>query len=746
MAAKEGTHMNDEKQKKRLFGRKKEQPAADAAMPPLDTDDDIPDRGGNGAVWVTVLCVVVAVALLISSLPSGAISGTSVQSRILTAQPEQKQISTVLLGAGTLTPPEGEDLEVPKALELKARYVENGDTVHAGDPIVKVDKVAVNAAIAELQGLMENLDAAIAKVTTNSPSTTVKATASGRVKKIYAQKNVAVADTMYDTGALVLLSLDGTMAVDIPAQDLALRQKVTVRLSDGKELDGQVETISDGLATVTCSDEKAPYEDVVSVLDDGGKVFGTGKLYIHSMLRVTGAYGTVSYISVRENQKVSNGTTLVTLKDTGHTAEYQKLLNRRQELEEHMEKLQRLAKDGILRADTDGVVSGLDTTVDYVSPAALENRTRSQASPGYIALDRILMDEVVEAPDTNTEGSGSSQEDPDPSEPSAPSEPATEPTDPVDPTDPSEDGNKETATYVVGLVVSNTGDTIYYIPQQTIEASQDVAETMNLASMVAPDVSQTPSALTDGGQTVLMSNGMSWSSSSFGAVAQGDAILIGTGLIVHQRALDISSLIPSMDFDMSALAGLSGMTSGALAGAAQKKAPAYETYDTTCTVAATVTENKELTVDITVDELDILSLDVGMAADITLDALPGQRFQGTITKINTYGVNSGGNTKYTVTVKLDRAEKMLTGMSASVGITTATSESVPTLPAAAIQSQGGKSWVYTAYDEKTDTLSGLTQVELGRSDGENVEILSGLDSGASCYYRYADEIEYRFVG
>ena len=737
--------MNDEKQKKHLFGRKKEQP--DNSMPPLDTDDDIPDRGGSGAVWVTVLCIVVAVALLISSLPSGAVSGTSVQSKVLTAQPEEKPISTVLLGSGTLTPPDGEDLEIPQALELEARYVENGDTVRAGDPIVKVDKVAVNSAIAELQGLMEDLDAAIAKVTNNSPSTTVKATTSGRVKKIYAQKDVTVADTMYDDGALILLSLDGTMAVDIPAQDLILKQALKVRLSDGKELDAKVESISDGLATITCSDEKAPYEDVVSVLDDNGKVLGTGKLYIHSMLRVTGAYGTVSYISVSENQKVTNGTTLVTLKDTGHTAEYQKLLNRRQELEEHMEKLQRLAKDGILRAGTDGVVSGLDTTVDYVSPATLGNQVRSLASPGYIALDRILMDEVVEAPDTNAEGSGSSQEDPAPSDPSAPSEPTTEPTDPVDPTDPSEDGDQETATYVVGLVVSNTGDTIYYIPQQTIEASQDVAETMNLASMVAPDVNQTPSALTDGGQTVLMSNGMSWSPSSFGAVAQGDAILIGTGLIVHQRALDISSLIPSMDFDMSALAGLSGMASGALsAGAAQKKAPAYETYDTTCTVAATVTENKEMTVDITVDELDILSLEVGMDADITLDALPGQSFRGTITKINTYGVNSGGNTKYTVTVTLDRAEKMLTGMSASVGITTATSEAVPTLPAAAIQSQDGKSWVYTAYDEKTDTLSGLTQVELGRSDGENVEILSGLDSGASCYYRYADEIEYRFVG
>ena len=341
MAAKEGTHMNDQKQKKRLFGRKQE--PADNSMPPLDTDDSIPDRGGHGALWVTALCLVAAAALLISSLPSGVVSGTSVQSRVLTAQPENKAISTALLGAGTLTPPEGEDLEIPQALELEARYVENGDTVRAGDPIVKVDKVAVNAAIAELQELMEDLDAAIAKVTNDSPSTSVKATASGRVKKIYAQKDVAVADTVYDTGALVLLSLDGTMAVDIPAQGLTLGQKVTLRLSDGKELEGQVETISDGMAAVTCSDEKAPYEDRVSVVEEGGKVLGTGQLYIHSMLRVTGAYGTVSYISVRENQKVTNGTTLLTLKDTGHTVEYSRLLNRRQELEEHMDKLQRLA-------------------------------------------------------------------------------------------------------------------------------------------------------------------------------------------------------------------------------------------------------------------------------------------------------------------------------------------------------------------------------------------------------------------
>ena len=69
-----------------------------------------------------------------------------------------------------------------------------------------------------------------------------------------------------------------------------------------------------------------------------------------------------------------------------------------------------------------------------------------------------------------------------------------------------------------------------------------------------------------------------------------------------------------------------------------------------------------------------------------------------------------------------------------------------TLPAAALTADSGKSYVYTAYDEKTDTLSGLTEVETGISDGNLVEILSGISEGDSFYYRYADSIEYSFAG
>ena len=152
-----------------------------------------------------------------------------------------------------------------------------------------------------------------------------------------------------------------------------------------------------------------------------------------------------------------------------------------------------------------------------------------------------------------------------------------------------------------------------------------------------------------------------------------------------------------------------------------------------------------MTVQIQVDELDIRTLETGMEATVTLDALPGSSFTGAITAINPYGENSGGNTKYTVTVTLPRDEKMRSGMNASVKITTGVSGTVPTVPAAAVVFDAGKSWLYTGYNEKTDTLTDPVEIQTGLSDGSLVELLSGLSEGSSFYYRYADSIEYSFV-
>ena len=731
---------------------------AASSMPPLDIEEeDVPHRDGNGPVWIAVLCVILAVALLVSSLPSAATSSSSVRSSVLNCQLDSREISTVLRGAGTLASQDGEDVTVPVSLEIKNYYVKNGQSLSEGDPIAAFDPVEVQSAVSQLQSVLKDLDSAIAAAFDSTPASTVQAGTSGRVKKIYAEKGTPVADTMYREGALMLLSLDGLMAVDLDTE-LPPNEEVTVTLSDGTELPGKVQKVADGISTVTVSDEKTEFGDSVTVAAESGKVLGTGTLYIHNMLRVTGLYGTVDSINVSLNRKVSNGTTLITLKDTGRTATYQSLLSRRAELEEQLDSLLQLGSDGILRAKETGIVSGVDSDIDYVSPGTLETRQRSHASPGYVKVSGALLDAPPaggnESGDSGGSG-GSGNENPGGENPGGGSggdsgggsgggsggesgggsgggsggesggqDPETPPT--------------ETATYTIGYVIQSG----VYVPTGSAELAFGASFS---ASAVPTDVS---GAVPIPGGKVYLCTGSGWTESVASAIRVGDTVAISGETIVYLPGSGGSGAAPTMPggFDLSGLdlSGLMKGMTGGMSGFSTPSTPSYESYDTTQQTIVTLTGKDSMTVDFPVDELDILTLQVGMPAEVTLDALPGQHFSGTITKINTYGENSGGDSKFTVTVTLPREAEMLSGMNASVQITTAVSDSTRTLPAAAIQFQDGASWVYTSYDEKNDTLGGLTQVETGLSDGEQVEILTSFPEGTTFYYRYADSIEYRF--
>lgn len=729
-------------------------------MPPLipeEEEDDTQVRSGSGAKWITLLCIILAIALIVASLPSGISAVTKVNSKVLSAVPEENTISTVLSGGGTLSPQEGTAQSLPQALELETYYVKNGQTVSEGDPIAQVDLVAAKAAISELQEVIDTLDAAIASESSKTNDSVIRSGTAGRVKKIYAREGTAAADTVYESGALLLLSLDGLMAVDLEAR-AEVGQRVTVTLSDGTALEGTVESVSDSTATVTLSDETAPLDDSVTVTTKDGETLGTGNLYIHSRLRVAGAYGTVSQISVKENQQVSAGSALLTLKDTGHTAEYARLLNRRTELEDQMESLVRLSKDGILHADCGGTVSGVDTEISYTDPAVL-TQTRSQASPGYTALGGIRT-ENTDTPQAQPSGEDQSQN------PDGNQNPGTgsgqtpgEGENPQPGTGGSGTDETETATYILGQVTDASRlseGVLTYAVQKTIRAEE--LATQSFADMLDPTVPVQTQELTYTKQTVLLSTGGAWIESGFEQISEGDAILIGVGIIVYQKTgTSVPGGMPSIDPSQfpgistgiagagSALSGMASMAGGMSGYGTAAKTAAYDSYDTTKKDAAVITADEEMTVQIQVDELDIRTLETGMEATVTLDALPGTSFTGAVTSINPYGENSGGNTKYTVTVTLPRDEKMLSGMNASVKITTGVSGTVPTVPAAAVVFDAGKSWLYTGYNEKTDTLTDPVEIQTGLSDGSLVELLSGLSEGSSFYYRYADSIEYSFV-
>ena len=143
---------------------------------------------------------------------------------------------------------------------------------------------------------------------------------------------------------------------------------------------------------------------------------------------------------------------------------------------------------------------------------------------------------------------------------------------------------------------------------------------------------------------------------------------------------------------------------------------------------------ESMSVTIGVDETDILSLELGQEADITVSSVSEDNFTGKVTEINKTAETSSGITQYTATVTFDKEEGMLTGMSASVDVKIEGVEDALLIPLAALKQTSNSSYVYTQYDEDTKEYGGKTEVEAGISNNNYVEIKSGLNEGDTVYY------------
>jgi len=133
-----------------------------------------------------------------------------------------------------------------------------------------------------------------------------------------------VEDAMVDHGGLAEISLDGYMAVQIETDKVSEGDDVTVVLSDGEEEEGTVKSVIGKTATILVTDNGPEYDEEVAVKDEAGTELGSGKLYIHNPLKVTGYAGTIKTVNTSLNQQVYTGTTLFTLTNTSSMASYDK--------------------------------------------------------------------------------------------------------------------------------------------------------------------------------------------------------------------------------------------------------------------------------------------------------------------------------------------------------------------------------------------------------------------------------------
>lgn len=315
---------------------------------------------------VAILLVVIAVALVITVLTLR----RNVEQRFAGDAAEVQAyevttgtIHTVVAGSGVLTEVDLEEMTVPAGVEILDVLVDSGDTVGKGDLLATVDMATVMTAMSSLQEQLDDLDDDINSAKGEEASTYITAGVSGRVKRIFGEKDMEVSACMAENGALAVLSLDGYMAVKLEAGTLERGDAVTVARENGTVYTGTVESVINGEATVLVTDNGPAYDEEVTVLDAAGKTVGSGKLYIHSPLAVTGYAGTISRVAVQENASVGAWSTIFNLKDTSFSASYDSLLRQRQELEETLLALLTIYRDGAVLAPMDGRIS----SVEYVS-------------------------------------------------------------------------------------------------------------------------------------------------------------------------------------------------------------------------------------------------------------------------------------------------------------------------------------------------------------------------------------------
>lgn len=318
--------------------------------------------------WV----VMVAVVALLAAMPLIARQEAEADgpvASVLSAEVTRGTISSALHGGGNLTAENVETVTIPSGVKIEGFLVKNGQFVTEGTPLAKVDKVSVMTAITEVSETMDYLREELENARDEKVSSSIKATAGGRVKKIFAQTGESVQEVMLRDGALAILSLDGLMAVKIEGKpELTTGESVTVTIGK-EEVTGRVESNLDGTVVITVEDEGYEIGTAVTVSTSDGQKLGEGALYIHNGCKATAYSGTIETVNAKEEKTLSSGATLFTLTDRDYEGELRHRASQHREYEELLQELFQMADSGYLCAPCDGEVEGVDNDSPYLLSA-----------------------------------------------------------------------------------------------------------------------------------------------------------------------------------------------------------------------------------------------------------------------------------------------------------------------------------------------------------------------------------------
>lgn len=716
-------------------------------------------------------------------------------SQVMESKVQKGSLSQTVEGTGTLSNADSSDLKIPVGLKIKKVKVSEGDEVKKGDTLATVDKTSLLAALAQTQSDLDDVNNQLGDEADSDTSKYVESSVDGRVKKIYASKNTDAADTVLEKGALMLISLDGKMAVKMDTTvSLTVGQEVKVVLSSGSSVTGTVTKEDDESCTITVTDKGTKYNDKVTAYTSSGTKIGTGKLSINKEAKVTATSGTVSSILVSENEYVSEGDNLIKLKGDFQSEEYLSLESEKEDLEEKLASLLKIAKNNTITADSAGIITAINVSEDTESGSASDSSSSSSSSSSNSSgsssgssssavatgtaanissataktatniLDTTKTANIASASYLSS-GNGTSgtngtikavslstnqsqatqlnvqslsEYSTDTTENAAT---ITESTNTTNTTDTTEEA--ESSSEVTTAKKSDTSASTTSAKSDTTKSDSTSSSTSTNNNQSGSTEKSNSSASTGSTKNTTGSQTTNSGSNGNSKNSDGNTGTSGTMNGTNGTGKAGSSISGASGNGAGGVAGASGSaagnstSSGTSSDSSSTSSSTSSDTNTELTSAFSIASGEEMTLSVNVDEMDILSIEKGQKATVTFDAIENKEYEGEITSIDKNGTTSNGTTKYPVEITLTKEDSMMSGMNASVTITISEVSDALLVPAAAVTEEGNTSYVYTEKDSKTGELSGKTEVQTGDTDGTNIVITSGVSEGDTVYYSMA---------
>jgi macrolide-specific efflux system membrane fusion protein len=159
-----------------------------------------------------------------------------------------------------------------------------------------------------------------------------------------------------------------------------------------------------------------------------------------------------------------------------------------------------------------------------------------------------------------------------------------------------------------------------------------------------------------------------------------------------------------------------------------KKSSVLSAQTYSSTTAIQLVDTNSIRFEGLVDEIDIMKVQKGQKASITVDAIPNKVLTGTVKFISPFGTQSGNVIKYAVTVELDPTDVELRGgLSATADIDVYSAKNVLLVPVSVIvETHQGP--VVAVINPATGQPE-YKPVTLGQQNFQYAEVLSGLKEG-----------------